>query len=335
MLSKLKSLFGAGRKTGKTASTATADQSQTESVEAEPKSLTLQHSRELSLAFTSSLLGSRAVETDASRQQEEQLTDLLEAELLGLDENAIPKMSKSALDLMQLLMAGDVPSEKIVSAIKQDPGLAGKVIAVANSPLYIGPGVEIKDLEHALGMLGLITLKKVVMASLVADQFELDSYYFDTFGKGLWEHSSEVAINASTMAKAAHANDSLAYFVGLVHDIGKLIIFKQLVLLHKKEQQEPHPAVFGRLLDRYADALTRQACQVWGLPEYWYQPIQEFQLAEPGEILLAESQALYKANAFSELNALFKAGEITEFELVWRLGELGVEVDEFWGYYPQ
>ncbi len=342
MFSLLKSLFF-GKKAEQEASDVASSQTLTsndgikEADEVEELAYghqSLEHARELSLAFISNLLGVRALETEESLAQEAILRNALDEELVGLSDDSIPKLSRNALTLLDDLMNPDVPKHRVVDAVKEDPALAGKVISIANSPVYVAADVEIKDLEHALSMLGDERLKDVVMSSLVADEFKVDSYYFDTFGKSLWEHSTEVAANARHIAENTGANPSLSFFIGLVHDIGKLIIFKKLVELHKKGNAEPHPLVFSNLLNDYSHALTRQACEVWGLPDYWYKPILEVQLAEPGDLKLPESIALFLGNGFSELHTLYSAKEITEFELVWRLGERGSTIEEFNTLYP-
>lgn len=297
-------------------------------------SQSLEHARELNLAFISSLLGVRALETKESEQQEIDLRAALDAEMSGMTERSIPKLSKSALSLMQDLMSPDVDQKKLVTAVNEDPGLAGRVLSIANSPVYVAPGTKIKSIEHALAMLGHMRLRQVVMTSLMANKFNVDSSYFETFGKSLWEHSTEVAATARDIADKKGGDAGLAYFAGLIHDIGKLIIFKKLVDLHTKEKQQPHPQVFSNLLNDYSDALTRRACEIWKLPEYWYQPVIEFQMAEPGDLNSTESVALFLANSFAELNALFSAGEITHFELVWRLKETGSDIEEFVTFYP-
>lgn len=340
MLSILKSLFGLGSKSSSTNTdndllskdVESTDGTLADTLSEEQKSLA--HARELSLAFISSLLGVRAVVDDASRQQEDALREALDAEMVGFSEKSIPKLSKNALSLMHDILDPETPQSKIAEAIKEDPALAGKVISIANSPLFVSPGIEVTDLEHALSMLGQLRTKDVVMSALVADKFEVDSYYFETFGKALWQHSSEVAVNARKLAVKVEANPSLAYFIGLIHDVGKLIIFKKLIELHSKEGKEPHPQVFSNLLSDYSDALTRQACEVWGLPEFWFQPILEFQMADTDEMSQSESKVLFLANAFAELHALYKAGEITEFELVWRIQESGSSLEEFQMLYP-
>ncbi|MGH1462653.1 MAG: HDOD domain-containing protein [Neptuniibacter sp.] len=294
----------------------------------------LEHARELNLTFISNLLGVRALETDASKQQESELRVALDAEVVGLTEKSIPKLSKSALNLMHDLMSPTVDQKKIVNAVNEDPALAGKVLSYANSPVYVAPGIKIKGIEHALAMLGQMRLRQIVMVSLMSDKFKVDSYYFEAFGKSLWEHSTEVAINAREIAEKKGGDAGLAYFSGLIHDIGKLIIFKKLVELHRKDKQQPHPQVFSHLLNDYSDALTRKACEVWELPDYWYLPILEFQMASQGDLKTTESVALFLANSFAELHALYVAGEITQFELVWRLQEAGSDLEEFITMYP-
>jgi putative nucleotidyltransferase with HDIG domain len=297
-------------------------------------SQSLDHARELNLAFISSLLGVRALETEESKQQEIELRAALDAEMSGMTEKSIPKLSKSALSLMHDLMAPDVDQAKLVTAVNEDPGLAGRVLSTANSPVYVAPGTQIKGIEHALAMLGHLRLRQIIMTSLMSNKFKIDSYYFETFGQSLWEHSTEVAVTARDIAEKKGGDVGLAYFAGLIHDIGKLIIFKKLVELHKQDKQQPHPQVFSNLLNDYSDALTRRACEIWKLPEYWYQPVMEFQMAGPGDLKSTESVALFLANSFAELNALFTAGEITQFELVWRLQEAGSDIEEFLTIYP-
>ncbi|WP_415881436.1 HDOD domain-containing protein [Neptuniibacter sp. QD34_54] len=295
----------------------------------------MEHSRELTLSFISNLLGVRSLGTEESHQQERILRASLDEEMVGLSEESIPKLSKNALLLMNDLVNPDTPQSKIVSAIKEDPALAGKVISIANSPAFVGSGVVIQDLEHALSMLGQQRLRDVVLSSLVADKFQIDSFYFETFGKALWDHSSEVANNAKKICENLGGNPSLAYFVGLIHDVGKLIIFKKLIEIHAVEKQEPHPEVFSHLLSDFSHALTRRACEVWELPEHWCQPITDFQMATENDLKRPESIALFLANAYAELHALYREGEITEFELVWRLQQTGSTIDDFRRLYPQ
>lgn len=342
MFDKIKSLFGFKEKSqvssGKPEKLE-GDQARTVEVQADNQQeyghKSLEHARELNLAFISSLLGVRALITEESERQEITLRETLDAEMAGLSEDAIPKLSRSAVSLVSELMQPDVSQETLLNTIKEDPALAGKIVSVANSPLYVAPDTEIKDLDHALSMIGLLRLKEIVLRSLMADKFTVDSYYFETFGKALWEHSAEVAVNARIIAERNGYSGSMVYFAGLIHDIGKLIIFKKLIELHQIENSEPHPQVFSNLLSDYSAALTRQACEVWKLPEHWYQPVLEFQMAEPGDLKQPESIALFLANLCAELNALYQAGEITEFELIWKLQEGGSCIEEFRELYPE
>jgi len=294
----------------------------------------LEHARELNLAFISSLLGVRAVETEQSKQQEMELRAALDAEISCMSEKTIPKLSRSAMALLHDLMSPDVPQKKIIAAVNDDPGLAGKVLSTANSSVYVAPGVKIDGLEHAVAMLGHVTLRHIVMVSLMSDKFKVNSHYFDTFGDSLWQHSTEVATNARAIATEMGGDPGLAYFVGLVHDIGKLIIFKHLIELHSTDKQQPHAQVFSNLINDYSEALTLRACETWKLPEYWYKPIIDFQHKDNQGLDSIESQALFLANTYAELNALFAAAEITQFELVWRLEGSGSNLEEFLALYP-
>ncbi|WP_299181555.1 HDOD domain-containing protein [uncultured Neptuniibacter sp.] len=336
MLSKFKKIFGKGKQNKAKEQQLNCDEvvSSTDSSASHEGAETVRQARELTLSFISGLLGVRALETDESAVQASQMRALLDAELIGLSEDSIPKLSNDAIVLFKVMMDPEVGFKQLDEAISKDPGLAGKVISMANSPAYLSADIEIASLEHAISMLGTARLKHVVMSALVSDQFDIECNYFRSFGKALWEHSGEVANNARKLAERGGGDPSLAYFCGLIHDIGKLIIFKKLVELFSQQKEEPHPVVFSALLNDYSDALTRRACEVWELPDRWCQPVYEFQISEFDAMNNPDAIALYQANIFAELNALFAAGEITEFELVWRLQSAGSTVEEFREFYP-
>jgi len=112
--------------------------------------------------------------------------------------------------------------------ISKDPVLTAKVLKMSNSAYY-GFSREITTISEAVIILGLDTLKSIVIA---ASAFKSLNQPFDGYGltKGeLWRHSLATAMSARLLAKKLNNQDTEKFFVsGLLHDIGKILLSKYL-----------------------------------------------------------------------------------------------------------
>ncbi len=112
--------------------------------------------------------------------------------------------------------------------ISQDPILTAKVLKMSNSAYY-GFSREIVTLSEAVIVLGLETLKSLVIAASAYKSLnkEFKSY---TLNKGdLWNHSLATAISARYLAKELNYQATEKFFItGLLHDIGKILLSKYL-----------------------------------------------------------------------------------------------------------
>ncbi len=112
--------------------------------------------------------------------------------------------------------------------ISKDPVLTAKVLKMSNSAYY-GFSREIDTISEAVIILGLETLKSIVIA---ASAFKSLNQPFDGYGlhKGeLWRHSLATAMAARLIAKSLNHQDTEKFFIsGLLHDIGKMLLSKYL-----------------------------------------------------------------------------------------------------------
>lgn len=108
--------------------------------------------------------------------------------------------------------------------VKNDPGLASKVLKVVNSAFYGLPS-QIASLDRAIIMLGLSAVKNIALAASLARLFKVEALS-DRFGaRDLWRHCVAVGVCARSLANKACIGEAEEYFVaGLVHDIGLLVI---------------------------------------------------------------------------------------------------------------
>lgn len=113
------------------------------------------------------------------------------------------------------------PTERIVGRINSDPVLVARVLGAANSAT-LGARQRIGTLLEAITLLGFNRVRQLVLMTALVNQFHPVRKTFDP--TAFWRHSFAVATCSRVLARAAAANEELAFNAGLLHDIGHLFI---------------------------------------------------------------------------------------------------------------
>ena len=135
----------------------------------------------------------------------------------------------SVISLIDIIEDPLVDAAKLVPIVQKDPGLTAGLLKLCNSPLYNFKR-RIGTPHEALVMVGNLTfarlcftlsLEPVLHRHLPAYNLDLDS---------LWQHSLGTAYGAAFLTKAAGrpALRDRAFTAGLLHDIGKLALDREL-----------------------------------------------------------------------------------------------------------
>ncbi len=118
---------------------------------------------------------------------------------------------------------------QIATELRQDPSIAARVLQAANS-VYYGMPRQVSAVEQAISVLGFANLKNIVMATEVMASLKGSG----TTGldlEALWLHSYEVGERASRIVREVFGYPQLseaAFAAGLLHDIGKVILARDL-----------------------------------------------------------------------------------------------------------
>lgn len=129
----------------------------------------------------------------------------------------LPATTQRALSLMS---DPDVSVEKIKRIISTDPGLATKILKVANSAFY-GGYRNIENLSQAILRLGLNAVRNIVVATSMKNAYKR----FGLTEKLLWEQMVGSAMASSIIAKQTRLVDHEDAFIGgLLHDVGKVVL---------------------------------------------------------------------------------------------------------------
>lgn len=137
----------------------------------------------------------------------------------------MPLLKGPVMHILKILGDFDVPSSAIANAIGHDPSVATRVLKVANSPLF-NVGREVTSLKTAVLTVGQENLYKMVIMMNVADVFNNNANSVAIEDR-IWKHSLAVGYAArELMIMRRQSGCEEAFLGGILHDIGKLLLFR-------------------------------------------------------------------------------------------------------------
>ena len=137
----------------------------------------------------------------------------------------IPTLSVVVQRVMELVNNPKTSASQIAEVLKRDQVLTAKVLRLVNSSFY-NLSTEVTDVSRALAFLGFNSISMLVLGTSVFSSFEIKAApYFNVLE--FWRHSLASAIAAEMIAKNLRvAKPEDAFTCGLLHDVGKIALFK-------------------------------------------------------------------------------------------------------------
>ena len=130
---------------------------------------------------------------------------------------------------IQVLHDPKSSARDLTDLIINDQVLAGKILKVANSAFY-GLPTKINNLNRAILLIGFNEIRRIITPILLFDTYKnlTNNKYFSS--KGFWCHSMAVAGACEILAEKENRVQDIgeARIVGLLHDIGRLIVVESL-----------------------------------------------------------------------------------------------------------
>ena len=182
---------------------------------------------------------------------------------------ALPAVTVKFSEAIRDPLTSNQDLENIVS---EDSALAAKVLMIANSALFNFPS-EIDTIANAITIIGHKQLNEIILSCSIVGMFKdipQDVIDMDLF----WRHSIAVATAARILASSRREQNIEKFFTaGLLHDIGKLIIFVEApkdateVLKQCDEKDELMYKVEKDVLGFDHAKLGAMLLKKWKLPE--------------------------------------------------------------------
>ncbi len=141
----------------------------------------------------------------------------------------IPTVPTTLNEINRILEDPEGSAPEAAEVIVKDQAIATKVLRLANSPLY-GLRNPISNIPHAVSILGLKTLRNLVVQATILDQFRNNDPKGRFDAAWLWDHSVKTGQCARTLArrfpKEFGIDHEEAYTAGLLHDIGMILLLE-------------------------------------------------------------------------------------------------------------
>lgn len=256
------------------------------------------------------------------------------------DIRTIPSLPGLYQELVAVLQSPQASVETAAAIISKDMAMVTKILQVVNSA-YFSLRRTISSPAHAMALLGLDTIKSLVLGLQVFSQFS-PSAAIPVSIETLWRHGLATGASAKAIAKAEGVGAlgvEGAFIGGLVHDVGVLVLganFPEQYREVLRISRERRIAVWAAEQDVFGASHCEVAgylLGLWGLNEavveavlYHHDPLPKVQ---QGFSVLT---AVYVANGYDEANdesvqaesrtpldaAYFEACGLTNREESWR-----------------
>jgi HD-like signal output (HDOD) protein len=185
----------------------------------------------------------------------------------------LPVFHPIAIRLQQLLETPDFTMAQVVALANEDQSLAGQILKMANSTVYIGR-VRTETIKDAVIRLGAQQVSNLAMAASQAGLHVSEDRVINGFMQSLWLHSHACAVGCRWLARSAgypqYADQ--AYMAGLLHDVGKLYLLKALERLNRLGVAQA-ALEEDLLLEIFAELHVEQGCRLmehWNMPKVYY-----------------------------------------------------------------
>ena len=191
----------------------------------------------------------------------------------------------------------------------KDPTLTQALLRLANSAYY-GGGAPIVGLREAVQRVGVGGVRSIILEATVKGLLCRPGGAFGVLAAHTWEHMARTAPIARNLARPLGADPDQAFAMGLLHDVGKLVLFDAATALRGERKRDPQlaDAVVPRLLHELHEPLGGLAIHAWGLgpaaalavgrhhrspPPPWHDPLNEaLHVAELADYAATKGQRL-------------------------------------------
>jgi HD-like signal output (HDOD) protein len=241
-----------------------------------------------------------------------------------------PVLPQSVIVLTNLLNDPDFNLNAFIKVVEKEPSIATELMKKANSPLYKRGDKDITNLQQAFMFMGANDIKEYVLNRFIKQLCQQKPIYFKTFGEKIWLHSQDVATISKALAAQRKENPDVAYTIGLMHDLGKVVIFQFMVEAFKtiNPDFEQDSLVFKKFLSEKSMRLSVELMKIWNMPSLIVNAVQgQIFKFENLDDIEPSTATLFEANLISEISLSYQSQALDVSELLSLIEETKLRPD--------
>lgn len=236
--------------------------------------------------------------------------DLVVAVQRGLDRGdlEVPAVPGIAIKVRRALSQERVTAAELATVISADPVIAGRLLKLANSALFVGAAGPCNRLQDALMRLGFERTQRLVFSLATCNLFHTDEPVLKERLLLRWRHAIDMAALCAVLsALAGGLSADTGLLVGLLHEIGAIAILR---LAGDYRDLADAPGQLDDILEALTPEVSAAVLEQWGFDGAFRHAArrQNDWLADHGEapcyadvLVLAHLHALVKQRQFERL----------------------------------
>jgi HD-like signal output (HDOD) protein len=249
--------------------------------------------------------------------------------LLAPASTVIRRPPLAARRLLQENRRSTASLTSLAEIIESDPALLQSVLKHANSAFYAAGvgGRPILAVPAALQRIGARGVEIVVMAHLVEGSLCRPGEGLDELAGAIWSHMLRVAPVARALAPAFRVHPDEGYALGLLHDVGKLVLFTRVADLRRRLRRPVRlaPGFISAALKKLHEPLGALAVLEWGMGDQASLAVAHHHRTPPIHPPHLLSELIFMAE---KLDIFLERGVDPELEPIWIEGRMTAPMDE-------
>lgn len=181
----------------------------------------------------------------------------------------IPPQPEILLAIQTELRKEEPDINTLTKSISQDVFLSASVLRILNSPFF-GMRIEIKSVHHAVALLGMEHVHKLVASIVFRKSLETNGFTMPRY----WDNATDVARLCSYLARQTGiAVPDVAYTAGLFFDCGIPILaqqfdsYREVLSLQNKEDLDVYTELEDKHFNTNHAVVGFYVTRTWGLPK--------------------------------------------------------------------
>jgi len=196
------------------------------------------------------------------------LIDLIE-EKLNDKRTVLPVFDQTGLRIQKEVAKDEPDVNRVEKLVTGDQALTTQVLKTANSAFYKGL-TKAPTVKAAIVRLGIAEISNIVVLATQQKQYTAKDPRIRAMMQKLWRHAVGCAIGSQWVAKEfgfkqlAHE----AFTAGLLHDVGKLLLFSVIETIHREENVAVHSdeSLLAEIMQSFHTQHGYILLQNWNLP---------------------------------------------------------------------